>query len=149
MNEPYPFSIFNTPFTRFVSSTNSCTDSCSGRRSKRASCVRGQSFPMMGLMELRSVLRRWLKVVFTTCLNRRSSHPSSCVSLRVMRMTALFTLGGGLNTFSWTVKRYSTRYRARSGCHTSCCPALRPCVRPPPSVSCPCSRVSGPCCPAS
>ena len=51
-------------------------------------------------MELRSVLRRWLKVVFTTCLNRRSSHPRSCVSLRLMRMTALFTLGGGLNTFS-------------------------------------------------
>ena len=62
--------------------------------------VSGQSLPKIGLIELRNVLRRWLKVVFTTCLNSFSSHPSSLVSLRVMRMTALFTFGGGLKTCS-------------------------------------------------
>lgn len=52
--------------------------------------------------ETRSILRRWLKTVFTTRLKRASSQSRRSVALRVMRMTALLTLGGGLNTFSST-----------------------------------------------
>ena len=62
----------------------------------------------MDAIELRNVLRRWLNVVFTICLNSFSLHPKSFTSLRVMRITALFTFGGGLNTCSSTVNRYST-----------------------------------------
>lgn len=45
-------------------------------------------------------------------LKQFSSQPRSVTLLRVMRITALFTFGGGLNTFSSTVKRYSTSYHA-------------------------------------
>ena len=91
-----------------------------------------------------------VKVVFTTCLKSFSLQPNSMVSLRVMRITALFTLGGGLNTCSLTVKRYSTWYQALSihwGCRKSCFRDLRLCVRPLLSGSYRYSKVSVPCFP--
>ena len=72
----------------------------------------GSALSKMEEIEFLKVLRRWLNVVFTMSLNNFSLHPSSVVSLRVIRMTALFTLGGGLNTCSCTVNRYSTLYQA-------------------------------------
>ena len=64
------------------------------------------------LSETRSILRRWLKTVFTTRLKSFSSHPRSVTLFLVMRMTADFTFGGGLKTVSSTVKRYSVSYHA-------------------------------------
>src|SRR3712207_2782610 len=103
---------FTNSETPFVSSMNSRTDNCSGRLLNNGASVKGQSFPKIGFMELRKVFLRWLKVVFTTCLNSFSSHPKSSTPFRVIRITALFTLGGGLNTCSLTVNRYSTLYHA-------------------------------------
>ncbi len=65
-------------------------------------------------MELRNVLRRWLNEVLTTVLKSFSSHPNDFRSLRTIRITALLTFGGGSNTFSLTVNRYSTSYQACS-----------------------------------
>lgn len=98
--------------TLFVKSIYSCTDSCSGRLVKRGSANIGESFPNICFMPLRIILRRIVKTVLTMRRNSFSSQPSSALLLRVKRMTALFTLGGGLKTFSSTVKRYSTSYHA-------------------------------------
>ena len=62
--------------------------------------------------ETRSILRRWLKTVFTMRRKSCSLQPRESTSLRVMRMTADCTLGGGLKTEGSTVKRYSTSYHA-------------------------------------
>lgn len=104
--------VFSAASTWLVSSINSCTDNCSGRLLKMGSVLNGFSLSKMEEIEFLKVLRRWLNVVFTMSLNNFSLHPSSVVSLRVIRMTALFTLGGGLNTCSCTVNRYSTLYQA-------------------------------------
>lgn len=50
--------------------------------------------------ELRKVFLRWLNDCFTMVTKSFSSHPKSVVALRLILMTADFTLGGGLNTFS-------------------------------------------------
>ena len=81
--------------------------SCSSFQPRRSAFAR-----MSGFNELRSVLRRWLNPVFTTVLNRPSSHPSSVRELRTSLMTADLTFGGGLKAPSPTVKRYSMSYHA-------------------------------------
>ena len=105
-------SFFNAASTRLVNSTNSLTDNCSGRLLNIGSALSGWLLSKILEMEFRSVFLRWLKVVLTMFLNNFSSHPKFVVSFRVIRMTALFTLGGGLNTCSCTVNRYSTLYQA-------------------------------------
>ena len=62
--------------------------------------------------ETRSIFLRWLKTVFTIRRKSCSSQPREETLLRVMRMTADCTLGGGLKTDGSTVKRYSTSYHA-------------------------------------
>ena len=80
---------------------NSFTESCSGRLLKISfSMISGLSSERS---ELRMVLRRWLKDCFTMVTKSFSSQPKSAVVLRLIFMTADFTFGGGLNTFSWTV----------------------------------------------
>ena len=81
--------------------------SCSSFQASRSALAR-----ISGLRELRSVLRLWLKPVFTTVLNKASSHPSSVRSFLISLITADFTFGGGLNAPSPTVKRYSMSYQA-------------------------------------
>ncbi len=98
--------------TRFVRSMNCATESCSGRRERSGSSGNGTPAGNIPRIELRIVLRRCPKAVFTTDLNSRSSHPRSVTLLRTILITPLLTLGGGLNTFSSTVKRYSTSYHA-------------------------------------
>ena len=60
---------FKASSTRLVRSMKSCTESCSGRLLKIGSALSGFPFSRIGDMELRSVLRRWLNVVLTICLN--------------------------------------------------------------------------------
>ena len=110
---------------QLVSSMNSSTESCSGLcvisgRARKSATPSGWLPPARsalraaksGLSEPRIILRRWLKLVFTTRRSRRSSQPQSVRPLRVRRTTALFTFGGGLNTPGSTVKRYSTSYHS-------------------------------------
>ena len=121
-----------------------------GRLLKIRSALNGFSLSKMEEIEFLKVLRRWLNVVFTMSLNNFSLHPSSVVSLRVIRMTALFTLGGGLNTCSCTVNRYSTLYQACIRILRCVCLARdrRQCVRPLLFGSFRYNRVSGLCNPA-
>ena len=67
-----------------------------------------------GRMLLRRVFLRWLKVVFTTLRKSASWQGRDVTLFRVRRMTALFTFGGGQNTCSSTVNRYSISYHACS-----------------------------------
>ena len=59
------------------------------------------------LTPLRTILRRWLKVDFTMALNSFSSQASCLVLLRVKRITADFTFGGGVKALGSTVNKYS------------------------------------------
>ncbi len=98
--------------TARVISLNCSTDSCSGLSEAYGSASADAPGGNRLRRELRRVLRRCPKPVFTTVRNRASSQPRSRTPLRVSRTTPDFTLGGGLNTFSLTVKRYSTSYHA-------------------------------------
>ena len=92
----------------------SSTPSFSGRSFSIGDSSTAPSAGSSPASELRSVLRRIPNAVFTTVLNRRSSHPSDVRELRVSRITPLFTFGAGVNTVSSTVKRYSQSYHACS-----------------------------------
>ena len=61
--------------TALVNSTNCATPNCSGRR-VIMSASEGGGDGNKARSELRNVLRRCPKAVFTTVLNRASSHPS-------------------------------------------------------------------------
>ena len=102
--------------TLFVKSTNSGIDNCSGRRVRRSEklelSVESWASERICFSDTRSILRRWLNTVFTTRRKSCSSQPRSVTSLRVIRITALCTLGGGLNTPGSTWKRYYTWYQA-------------------------------------
>ncbi len=93
----------------------------SGLRPYSAAAERGWTRPgpdgrpaceISGFRELRNVLRRWPKAVFTTVLNSFSSQPNVVRLLRVKRITADWTLGGGLKAPEPTVNRYSMSYQA-------------------------------------
>lgn len=78
-----------------VSSTKSSTDNCSGRNVRNRSCV---ALPFKYFArEFRSILRRIPNDSFTMRRNRASSHGRVFKPLRLRRITALCTLGGGLN----------------------------------------------------
>ena len=64
--------------------------------------------------ELRIVLRRCPKAVFTTFFSSASEQGSSVRPLRSRRRTPLFTFGMGRNTVSSTVNRYSQSYHSCS-----------------------------------
>src|SRR5690554_3431754 len=87
-------------------------ESCSGRFVSIGSSGMGLSSDSNDFTELRSIFRRWLKLVFTTVLNNFSLQLSCFRLLRVRRTTADLTLGGGINACSSTVNRYSTSYHA-------------------------------------
>ena len=100
----------------FVSLTNSSCVSCSGRL-VRKSCAKKSASGLFSALNIcfrltRNILRRWLKTVFTSLRNNGQSHPRSVRLLRVILITADLTFGGGLNTSSSTVNRYSVSYHA-------------------------------------
>ena len=123
--------LYSSSPTRFVSMTNSSCVSCSGRLVKKSSSLLKLGTSCFKLT--RSILRRWLNTVFTTRRNNCQSQPMEVRELRVMRITADFTFGGGLNTVSSTVNKHSVSYHA-------CSQVQRLCAAPPHAVSCPCSR---------
>ena len=79
-----------------VSATKSSTPKASALRLNTSSLV-SMSSRKSGLRAFLSVLRLWLKAVFTTCLKSASSQPKSLLELRTSRITADFTFGGGQN----------------------------------------------------
>lgn len=89
-----PYDIINCR----VNSTNSCTDNCSGLLLKISLPI--ISAGIIERKELRKVLRRWLNACLTTVKKSFSSQPNSLTLLRFSLITADFTFGGGLNTFS-------------------------------------------------
>ena len=60
------------------------------------------------------VLRLMLKQVLTTALKSFSSQPRDVRSLRLIRITAERTFGGGVNEPGSTLNRYSMSYQACS-----------------------------------
>ncbi len=60
------------------------------------------------------VFLRWLNAVFTSKKNIFSVLKGAWVFLGVSRITALFTLGGGLKACSLTSNKYSTSKKACS-----------------------------------
>lgn len=97
--------------TQFVKSTKSAIFNCSARALK-SGCSAPSKLPKTARSELRSILRRCPNEAFTTRTKSASSQSSFAVELRRRRITALLTFGGGLKTFSDTVKRYSMSYHA-------------------------------------
>src|SRR5574344_199382 len=100
--------------------SNCSTESCSGLISSKLIAspliltegMEGGSDRPSGLRELRIVFLRWLKVVLMTFLKISLSQLRTLLPLRRRRITADFTFGGGVKTFSLTVNRYSMSYHA-------------------------------------
>src|SRR5690606_14168281 len=88
-----------------VNEINSSTLNCSGRRLKTSSSLISSDIKLFKLF--RNVFLRWLKADFTIVKKNFSLQGKVLLFLRIIRITPDFTLGGGVNTCSETVNKYS------------------------------------------